>query len=156
METQLPPDFREFLALLNSEQVEYLVVGGYAVSFHGYPRPTGDLDIWIAVDGRNAEKIRSVLQKFGFGSAASSVNFLEPNKIFRMGVPPVRIEVLTGVSGVAFAECFARRVQAELDGVAVYLISRNDLILNKRAAGRHKDLSDVEMLGGDASSTPTA
>jgi predicted nucleotidyltransferase len=149
METQLPPDFRDFLKLLNSEGVEYLVVGGYAVSFHGYPRPTGDLDIWIAIAIENAKKVRTVLEHFGFAQdRRAPEEFLTPNQIFRMGVPPVRIEVLTGATGVDFATCYPRRVEAELDGVVVKFLSRDDLIANKRAAGRHKDLNDVERLTG--------
>jgi predicted nucleotidyltransferase len=149
METPLPQDFKEFLALLNSESVEYLVVGGYAVSYHGYPRPTGDLDIWIAVDISNAQRIRTVLQRFGFAQdRRAPEEFLVPNQVFRMGVPPVRIEVLTGVTGVEFAECYSRRIEADLDGVRIKLIGREDLLANKRAAGRHKDLNDLEHLTG--------
>ena len=147
METPLPPDFREFLSLLNSEKVEYLVVGGYAVSYHGYPRPTGDLDVWIAVDPANAERISSALTKFGFAQDAGAAEaFLERDRIFRMGVPPVRIEVLTGATGVRFSDCYARRVVAHVDGMQVSVISKEDLLVNKRAAGRHKDLNDVEQL----------
>jgi hypothetical protein len=149
METPLPPDFKEFLALLNSEKVEYLVVGGYAVSYYGYPRPTGDLDVWIAVDIENARRIRTALDRFGFAQGATRPeDFAVPNKIFRMGVPPVRIEVLTGATGVDFADCHRRRVEAELDGVRVSMIARVDLLNNKRAAGRHKDLNDIEHLEG--------
>lgn len=147
METRLPPDFREFLVLLNSERVEYLLVSGYAVSYHGYPRPTGDLDVWIATDIENARRVRRALDKFGFAQdKRRPEDFQVPHKVFRMGVPPVRIEVLTGVSGVDFAACYARRVEVELDGVAVTLIGREDLLANKKAAGRHEDLDDLEHL----------
>lgn len=147
METPLPPDFREFLSLLDSEKVEYLVVGGYAVGYHGYPRPTGDLDIWIAVDIENARRLRAVLERFGFAQGGRAPEeFLAPNRVFRMGVPPVRIEVLTGVTGVDFAACYPRRVESEVDGVRVRFIGRDDLLANKRAAGRHKDLNDIEHL----------
>jgi len=149
METRLPQDFREFLQLLRSEGVEYLLVGGYAVAFHGYPRPTGDMDIWIRTDLANARRIHAVLNKFGFSQAARAPDeFMVADRIFRMGVPPVRIEVLTGVSGVEFAACYARRVEATIDGQSVSVISRDDLIANKRAAGRHKDLNDAEHLTG--------
>jgi predicted nucleotidyltransferase len=149
MVTPLPPDFREFLRLLNSEGVRYLVVGGYAVAHHGYPRPTGDLDVWVAVDPENAALLFTVLSKFGFGgSIQSERDFLVPDKVFRMGYPPVRIEVLTGISGVRFDECYAQRVTIDIDGIAVDVIAKSDLIQNKRSSGRHKDMDDVEQLGG--------
>lgn len=147
METPLPPDFREFLALLNSEGVEYLVVGGYAVCHYGFPRPTGDLDVWIATDLPNAQRVKAALVKFGFAhDPARAEDLTTPNRIFRMGVPPVRIEVLTAVSGVTFKDCFGRCSRVVWDGIPVNVIARSDLLINKRAAGRHKDLSDIERL----------
>lgn len=147
MAMPLAPDFREFLKLLNSEGVEYLVVGGYAVSHYGYPRPTGDLDIWIAIAPDNARRAKAALVRFGFAeSAMASADFTTPRRVFRMGVPPVRIEILTSITGVEFADCFARRNTAILDDVSVPFISREDLLQNKRAAARHKDLNDVERL----------
>jgi hypothetical protein len=147
MAQPLPPDFKEFLALLNSERVEYLIVGGYAVSYYGYPRPTGDMDIWVAIHPDNASKLVSALSKFGFGDAGATRElFMTPGRIVRMGVPPVRIEVLNSVSGVEFAACRSRRVDTELDGVPVSIIARDDLVANKLAAGRQKDLNDVEHL----------
>src|ERR1035437_7919103 len=100
----LPPDFREFLKLLNSHEVGYLVVGGYAVNYHGYPRGTGDIDIWIDMNPRNAEAVASVLNEFGFLQATPEV-FTRPGNVVRMGVPPLRIEILTSISGVNFAQC---------------------------------------------------
>ena len=147
MDLPLPPDFKEFLALLNSEKIEYLVVGGYAVGYHGYPRPTGDLDVWIAMDPDNAARLVGALAKFGFGAAGATRElFLTPGRVVRMGVPPVRIEVLSSISGVEFAACRARQVDAMIDGVPVRVISRQDLIANKRAAGRGKDLDDLKHL----------
>lgn len=149
MEMRLAPDFKEFLRLLDSEKVEYLLVGGYAVGFHGYPRPTGDLDVWIAISRINGERVRRAIAQFGFpGGGAELAEFLAPDQILRMGVPPLRIEVLTGVSGGQFAECYQRRIETTIDDVRVSVISRDDLIANKRAAGRHKDLNDIEQLGG--------
>ncbi len=143
----LPQDFKEFLKLLNSHHVEYLVIGGYAVSYHGYPRPTGDLDVWIALDMANAERVRSAVAEFGFhGAGLSAELFLKPRCVVRMGVQPVRIEILNSISGAVFAECFARRVSAELDGVIVNVISLDDLKRNKKASGRLKDLADLEYL----------
>lgn len=147
MDLPLPPDFKEFLRLLNSAEIDYLVVGGYAVAYHGYPRPTGDLDVWVAARPDNAAKLVTVLAAFGFGDAgATEALFLEPSRVVRMGVPPVRIELLTSVSGVEFAECRARRVEAVLDGVPVAIIGRDDLIANKLAAGRDRDRDDVSRL----------
>ena len=106
---QLPPDFKEFLQLLNDQQVEYLLVGGYAVAYYGYPRATGDIDFWLAVDPRNAERIVAVLTAFGFGSSgATPAVFLQENNIVQMGVPPMRIDLFTTLSGVTFAACYAR------------------------------------------------
>jgi predicted nucleotidyltransferase len=148
MAQQLPQDFKEFLALLNSEKIEYLLVGGYAVSYYGYPRPTGDLDIWIATDQQNAELMVAALKAFGFGAASATPEmFRTPGRIIRMGVPPVRIEILSSISGVEFRVCRARAVHATIDGVPVPVISREDLIANKRAAGRPKDLNDLKHLG---------
>jgi len=144
---ELHQDFKEFLRLLNSHQVEYLLVGGYAVGHHGYPRATGDMDVWIAVNESNAEKMVSVLSDFGMPKKALSKKlFLEKDKIIRMGVPPVRIEIITGASGVDFAECYSRRESIDIDGVTVNIISLNDLRTNKKATGRHKDLEDLEHL----------
>ena len=137
--------------LLNSEKIEYLVVGGYAVSYHGYPRPTGDLDVWVAIHPDTAARLVVALGKFGFGGAGASTElFLTPGRVVRMGVPPVRIELLNSISGVDFTACRRRRVDAVLDGVRVSLIGREDLIANKRASGRAKDLNDVEHLRSDA------
>jgi len=133
--------------LLNSRRVEYLLVGGYAVGFHGYSRPTGDLDVWIAVSPENAERVRQALVEFGFSQENVPANlFTDPDRIVRMGVPPVRLEIITAISGVDFAPCYAGRVRAEIDGIPVNVIALDDLKANKRAAGRHKDLNDLEQL----------
>jgi len=144
---RLPPDFREFLRLLNAHNVEYLLIGGYAVGYHGYPRATVDMDIWVAIHPSNAEKVVAVLKEFGFDPPDLSPQlFLQEWQIIRMGVPPVRIEIATTISGVDFAECYAQRVEDELDGVGVKLIDRDHLKRNKRASGRHQDLADLEHL----------
>ena len=143
----LPPDFREFLRLLNAHQVEYLLIGGYAVAYHGYPRATADMGIWIATHPRNAAQVVAALKEFGFDVPELSVElFQTENQIVRMGNPPVRIEIATGISGVSFAECYAARVIDVLDGLEVSLINLHDLKRNKRASGRHKDLDDLENL----------
>ena len=146
-EIELHPDFKDFLKLLNSHAVEYLLVGGYAVGYHGYPRATGDMDVWIAVSEPNAQKAAMVLRDFGMPEEDVSKRlFLERDKVVRMGVPPVRIEVITGASGVDFAECYSRREVIEIDGIPVNFISLEDLKENKRASARHKDLDDLEHL----------
>ena len=143
----LPPDFKEFLKLLNAHQVEYLLIGGYAVAYHGYPRATADMDIWIATHAQNTKKIVAALKEFGFDLPELSTElFQKEGQIIRMGVPPVRIEIVTTISGVGFEECFAARVVDELDGVEVNIIDLAHLKINKKAAGRHKDLDDIENL----------
>lgn len=143
----LSPDFKEFLKLLNAHQVEYLLIGGYAVSYHGYPRATVDMDIWIALQPANAERIVAVLKEFGFDLPELSPQlFLKEWQVIRLGVPPVRIELATTVSGVNFNECYAERLTDILDGVKVNLISLRHLKINKKASGRHSDLADLENL----------
>jgi hypothetical protein len=145
--TELQPDFKDFLKLLNLHDVRYLLVGGYAVGYHGYPRATGDMDLWIAVDKENAARAAVVLREFGMsGGGVSDSLFLEKDKIVRMGFPPVRIEVITGASGVDFDDCYRRRLTVDMDGIAVKVISLDDLKRNKKASGRHKDLEDLEHL----------
>ncbi|MBA3532471.1 MAG: hypothetical protein H0T73_11160 [Ardenticatenales bacterium] len=144
---QLPPDFKEFLQLLNAHQVEYLLIGGYAVGYYGFPRATGDMDVWVAIDPQNAEKLVVVLQEFGFDVPELAPElFLEENKIIRMGVPPLRLEILTTISGVQFEECYKDRKVDTIDGIAINLISLSDLKTNKAASGRLKDLNDLENL----------
>lgn len=144
---QLPPDFKEFLKLLNSQKVEYLLVGGYAVGYHGYPRATVDMDIWVARHILNAEKLVIVVKEFGFNiPELSGELFLKENQVIRMGFPPLRIEIMTSISGVNFDECYAERVTELIEGVAVNLISLKYLKINKKAIGRHKDLDDLENL----------
>jgi predicted nucleotidyltransferase len=147
MALQLPPDFKEFLKLLNSHQVKYLLIGGYAVGYYGYARATQDMDVWIAADPENADRIVRALADFGFQTSELSPRlFLEGHNIVRMGLPPMRIEVLTKISGVGFDESYDERIAGNIDGVDVTLISLAKLKINKRAAGRHKDLDDLERL----------
>jgi predicted nucleotidyltransferase len=144
---ELHPDFRDFLRLLNSHRVEYLVVGGYAVGYHGYPRATGDLDIWIALSDANAGKTAKTLHDFGMpeGEVTKEL-FTEKSRVIRMGVPPVRIEVITTASGIDFEPCYKHREVIDIDGIPVNFISLEDLKVNKRACARHKDLEDLEHL----------
>ena len=139
MDITLPPDFKEFLRLLNTHRVNYLLIGGYAVGYHGYPRATNDMDIWIAIHPDNAERMVMVLRAFGFDTPDLSIDlFLQDHSIVRMGIPPMRIEVLTTISGVQFAACYAERVTAMIDGIDVHLISLPYLKVNKQASGRYK------------------
>ena len=145
--TRLPKDFRDFLKLLNSHEVEYLLIGGYAIGYHGYPRATADMDVWVGMDNKNAEKIVSVLREFGFDLPEIRKEiFLQQNKIFRMGHAPLRIELLTSVSGVEFQECFKNRVEDTIDDIKVKIIDLSHLKINKKATGRYKDLDDLENL----------
>ncbi len=145
--TQLPIEFRDFLKSLKTHGVEYLLVGGYAVGYHGYPRTTADIDVWIRISRENAKRMVAALVEFGFGvSALNSSMFLEPNRIVRMGHAPLRIEILMSVSGVSFDKCYAKRIEDKLDGVEVSIIDLGCLRANKKASGRHKDLDDLEHL----------
>lgn len=143
----LNPDFKEFLQLLNAHEVRYLIVGGYAVAFHGHPRYTKDLDVWLWVDPNNAKKIINTLHEFGFGSLGlTEQDFLNPVNVLQLGYPPVRIDLTMSISGVEFETCFSHKVDTEIDGIPVSFIGLEDLKANKRASGRHIDLDDVENL----------
>jgi hypothetical protein len=147
MGLELPKDFKEFLNLLRVNGVEYLLIGAYAVGYHGYPRATKDLDVWIASTSENATRIVSALKEFGFGTPELTTELLlRPDNIVRMGEAPLRIEILNWASGVDFDECYRERIIDTLDGVEVSLIGLNHLKTNKRASGRLKDLADLEEL----------
>jgi len=147
MDIELPLDFKEFLKLLNEKGVRYLLIGGYAVGYHGYPRATNDMDIWIAVNPENAERVVDALHAFGFDLPELTPDlFLQENKIIRMGNPPMRLEITTGISGVEFDDCYTNRVVDVLDGVEVNIIDLPHLKVNKKAAGRLKGLADLENL----------
>lgn len=124
-----------------------MLVGGYAVGYHGYPRATNDLDVWVARDKENAERLVAALQEFGFaGSDVSPELFMQERQIVRMGMPPIRIEIITSASGVGFDECYAEHIIANVEDVPVNLIGLAQLKVNKKASGRHKDLDDLEHL----------
>jgi hypothetical protein len=144
---RLPPDFKEFLRLLRSNGVEYLLIGGYAVGYHGYPRATNDIDVWIAVSKQNAERTVAALREFGFGTQGlSTAPFLNPKGLVRMGRPPLQIEIVTFVSGLEFDAAHRNRIEGQMDGVAISVLSLGDLKRNKEASGRLKDLADLEQL----------
>jgi hypothetical protein len=132
---------------LNDHEVDYLLIGGFAVGYHGYPRATGDMDIWVRMSRENAEKMTGVLKAFGFDVPELSTDlFLEKGKVIRMGMPPVRIEILNSISGVDFDDCYAHKVIDAIDDVQVNIISASHLKQNKKASGRLKDLTDLEYL----------
>jgi len=143
----LNQDFKEFIQSLNDNQVRYLVVGGYAVAFHGNPRYTKDLDIWIALSPDNASHIVEALNLFGLKSLGlTATDFLEPDTIIQLGYPPNRIDLLTTLSGVDFDSCYTARVQVEIDDTSVNFIDLENLLINKRSTGRTQDLADAEKL----------
>src|SRR5689334_21679508 len=128
MDAGLPRDFKEFLASLNAHSVEYLLIGGYAVGFHGYPRATNDIDVWIRISPENADRLVQAISEFGFSVPGLSRElFLTPFNIIRMGRPPLRIEIATSISGVGFEQCYAARNVVDMDGVDVPVISREHL-----------------------------
>lgn len=140
-------DFADFLRLLNERNVRYLVVGGYAVAYHGYPRYTGDLDVFVEASPENAAKLVEVYGEFGFDrTTLKPAMFIVPDNVVRIGHEPVRLEVLTSITGVEFADAYVRRIEVEVNGLAVPFISLVDLIKNKLATGRGKDRVDAETL----------
>ncbi len=147
MAIKLPDDFKEFLRLFDKHQVEYLVVGGYAVAYHGYPRATADMDVWVRRQPPNAERIVTALKEFGFDLPELSTDlFLKAGQIIRMGLPPLRIEIWTTISGVEFDLCYANRIVEMIGRTRVNFMDLSNLKANKQAAGRHKDLDDLENL----------
>lgn len=143
----LSKDLREFLALLNSNEVEYLVVGAFAVAYHGYPRYTGDLDLLVRASEQNAERLLRALSEFGFGALGiTKEDLLSAGNVIQLGVQPNRIDILSSISGVGFDDAWATRQEGSLDGLAVKFIGRDALIRNKRATGRAKDQGDAEEL----------
>jgi predicted nucleotidyltransferase len=140
-------DFKEFIALLNKSKIEYLIVGGYAVGLHGYPRYTGDIDIWIKTNEANSEKMVKILNEFGFNSYdIKKEDFLKLDNVIQLGYPPYRIDLMMLIDGVTFDECYANRIKKEIDEIEIDFIGYDDLIKNKRASGREKDINDINNL----------
>ena len=145
---EIQKDFKELLELLNAHEVEYLVVGGYALAFHGAPRFTGDIDLFVKPDAQNAKRILSALDEFGFGSLnLSQADFTSPDNVIQLGVPPVRVDIMTSLTGIPWDKARAGRTSGSYGGITVHFIGREDLIANKHALGRRKDLADIEALG---------
>lgn len=143
----LNEDFREFIALLNDNGVKYLVVGGYAVAFHGHPRYTKDLDFWIWPESHNAENVLKALHDFGFSTLGlQTSDFMAPDVAIQLGQPPNRIDLLTSVTGLDFETAFQHRQEVVFEGIPINFIALEDLVKNKQATGRLQDLADVEKL----------
>lgn len=141
----LSKDFKEFVALLKEHGAEYMIVGGYAVGVHGYPRYTGDLDIWLNPTRDNAERVRAALADFGFaGLNISIADLTNEDNVVQLGQPPLRIDLLMSIDGVTFEVCYANRKEETFDGLRMNFIGYHDLVKNKKASGRHRDLDDVE------------
>lgn len=146
---QLPDDFRDLLSLLNEHGVNYLIVGGWALGVHGYIRATGDMDIWIGQLDQNIQRLLEALKAFGVPEGIDSEFFKEKGNAFRMGSPPIQIEIITEASGIDFEASYSNRVTIEADDLQVPFIGYDDLVKNKRASGRLRDLADLEGLGED-------
>lgn len=145
----LDPNFKEFIELLNSNEVRYLVVGGYALAVHGHPRYTKDLDIWVEIDALNARRIVQVLRDFGFAELdLRESDFLTAGNVIQLGYPPSRIDLLTQATGVEFVHCFNSKLTVDMDGLSVNVLDLDHLKRNKRATGRLQDLADLEKLEG--------
>jgi hypothetical protein len=141
----LSKDFKEFVALLQRHEAEYMIVGGYAVGVHGYPRYTGDLDIWLNPTVPNAERVLRAITDFGFGAFNLTVaDLTKEGNVIQFGQPPLRIDLLTAIDGVTFDACYANRKEVTFDGLTMNFIGYHDLVTNKKATGRHRDLDDVE------------
>lgn len=147
---EIQPDFRELFVLLNARLVEYMIVGGYALAFHGAPRFTGDIDILVKPDPANVQRILTALEEFGFASFGLSCDdFSCPDRVIQLGIPPVRIDLITSLTGVSWEDAYAGRVSGHYGDVPVFYLGRDQFIANKKATGRKKDMADLEALGID-------
>lgn len=143
----LPTDFRDILFIFNEENVEYLLVGGYAVASHGNPRATKDIDLWVRCSVENADRILQALARFGAPMTdLSSDDFMTPGATVQIGVAPHRIDIVTEIDGVHFSDAYPNRMTVEIDGLPVVVIGRADLIRNKKSTGRPQDLADLDSL----------
>jgi hypothetical protein len=145
---EVQQDFRDLLALFNAHNVDYIIVGAHALAYHGAPRYTGDMDILVRPNSENAKRILSALDEFGFGSLGLQVeDFTAPDRVVQLGVAPVRIDIVTSLTGVSWEDANAGRVAGTYGGLEVYYIGKREFILNKRALGRKKDIADLEAIG---------
>lgn len=144
---ELDKDFKEFIELLNEHSVKYLIIGGYAVNFHGYPRYTKDIDFWLWTTESNIKSLLNAIKDFGFGNLNLEIeDFMTPENIIQLGYEPYRIDLLGDIEGVNFEECYERKLETVLDRTDVKFISIQDLIIAKKKSGRLQDLADAEQL----------
>jgi hypothetical protein len=147
---EIQRDYKELLELFNSHNVEYLIVGGYALAFHGAPRFTGDIDLFVKPDAKNARRILAALAEFGMGSLdLSETDFTSSDNIIQLGVPPVRVDIMTSLTGVGWEKAESGKVSGNYGGTAVYFIGKDDFVSNKKSLGRKRDLADLEALEED-------
>ncbi len=145
---EVQSDFRDLLGLFNVYKVDYIIVGGYALAFHGAPRFTGDLDILVKPAPENAQRILKALEDFGFESVGlTTEDFQSPDKVVQLGYPPVRVDIITSLTGVSWEEAFSGRMNGKYGDISVHYIGREQFVTNKRATGRKRDLADLEALG---------
>lgn len=143
----LSQDFKEFIALLDKHAVEYMVIGGYAVALHGHPRYTKDIDIWVGREHGNSRRLLAAIDEFGMGSLGLTVSDLQTDaSVVQLGLPPNRIDLITGIADLSFQDAYARHERIEIDGVSIRYTSKNDLVATKKVAGRLQDLADIEHL----------
>jgi hypothetical protein len=144
---EVQKDFKHLLESFNNHDVAYAIVGAYALAFHGYPRYTGDLDIVVKPDSANAKKIIAALKEFGFESLNLAIDdFTSPGKVVQLGVPPIRIDILTSLTGVTWKRISAHKQKGKFGDMVTYFIGKNEFVANKKALGRHKDLADIESI----------
>ena len=145
---EVQPDFNELLGLFNEHKVDFIIVGGYALAFHGAPRFTGDIDLFVRPKPDNANRILAALSDFGFGSLEISISDLTtPDQIIQLGQPPVRIDIMTSISGLTWDEAVSGKIAGQYGENEVFFLGRDQYMVNKRATGRSKDLADIEALG---------
>lgn len=144
----LPEDFKDFIRFLNENKVEYLLVGGWAIGLYGNPRATKDIDFLIAVNDENLKRLEKALYEFGAPTIDMN-QFKETGNFFRMGRSPIQIDIITEASGIDIKDCYKRKNDIIIDGIMISVISKEDLIRNKKASGRLQDLADAEYLEND-------
>mgnify|MGYP006292869941 FL=1 len=145
---EVQKDFKEFLALLNVHEVDFMIVGGYALAYHGAPRYTGDIDVFVKPDRKNAQRIIKVLEEFGFSSLELSIDdFQNEDNVVQLGLPPVRIDIITSISGVSWEQADIKKEPGLYGNVPVNYIGKKQFVANKKAIGRAKDIADIEALG---------
>jgi hypothetical protein len=145
---EMQSDFKELLELFNKHKVDYMIVGGYALAFHGAPRYTGDIDIYVRPDPENSLRILQALSDFGFDSLGlTTSDFENTEKVVQLGIPPVRVDILTSLTGISWETALSNRIEGKYGDIPAYYIGREQFIVNKKAIARKKDLADLEALG---------